>query len=152
MPDRRSVSVRSRRRTASHQHTSKVPKEAPQRAVTISAFQRPPQVGMTCEDVEMGQTCKVCRAWEAYADVGQFPRSDRTPPRGSARLYSRETFMIASRSEKKEDGLRGFEKKSAALSSVLTSRTRDFSLLNLVANEEVPSRDVLGPTVVLRVV
>ena len=31
--------------------------------------------------------------------------------------------MIESRSEKKEDGLRGFEKKSAALSSVLTSLT-----------------------------
>ena len=45
------------------------------------------------------------------------------PPRGSARFYSREMFMIASRSEKKEDGFRGFEKKSAALSSVLTSRT-----------------------------
>ena len=54
----------------------------------------------------MGQTCKVCRAWEAYADVGQFPRSDWTPPRGSERFYSREMFMIESRSEKKEDGLR----------------------------------------------
>ena len=52
----------------------------------------------------MGQTCKVCRAWEAYADVGQFPRSDWTPPRGSERFYSREMFMIESRSEKKEDG------------------------------------------------
>ena len=54
----------------------------------------------------MGQTCKVCRAWEAYADVGQFPRSDRATPRGSERFYSCEMFMIESRSEKKEDGLR----------------------------------------------
>ena len=42
----------------------------------------------------------------AYADVGQFPRSDWTPPRGSERFYSCEMFMIESRSEKKEDGLR----------------------------------------------
>ena len=56
----------------------------------------------------MGQACKVCRAWEAYADVGQFPRarSDRATPRGSERFYSCEMFMIESRSEKKEDGLR----------------------------------------------
>ena len=47
----------------------------------------------------MGQTCKVCRAWEAYADVGQ---SDWTPPRGSERLYSFEMFIIESRRKKKE--------------------------------------------------
>ena len=52
------------------------------------------------------QACKVCRAWEAYADVGQFPRSDRATPRGSERFYSCEMFMIESRSEKKKDGLR----------------------------------------------
>ena len=54
---------------------------------------------------------------------GNSPRSDWTPPRGSERFYSRWMFMIESRSEMKEAGLRGFEKKSAALSSVLTSRT-----------------------------
>ena len=42
---------------------------------------------------------------------GNSPRSDWTPPRGSERFYSCEMFMIESRSEKKEDGLRGFEKK-----------------------------------------
>ena len=51
----------------------------------------------------MGQTCKVCRAWEAYADVGQ---SDWTPPRGSERLYSFEMFIIESRRKKKEDAWR----------------------------------------------
>ena len=38
--------------------------------------------------------------------MGQFPRSDWTPPRGSERFYSCEMFMIESRNEKKEDGLR----------------------------------------------
>ena len=73
---------------------------------------------------------------------------------GQRRFYSCEMFMIESRSEKKEDGLRGFEKKSAALSSVLTSRTvhRDLSLLDLVAHEEVTPRDMFGSTMVLRVV
>ena len=57
----------------------------------------------------MGRACKVCRAWEAYADVGGAipPRSDWTPPiRLDSRFYSCEMFMIESRSEKKEDGLR----------------------------------------------
>ena len=39
-------------------------------------------------------------------------------------------FIIESRSEKKEDGLRGFEKKSAALSSVLTSLTEKLNILS----------------------
>ena len=30
----------------------------------------------------MGQTCKVCRAWEAYADVGQFPPIRLDSPEG----------------------------------------------------------------------
>ena len=34
------------------------------------------------------------------------PRSDWAAPRGSERFYSCEMFMIESRSEKKEDGLR----------------------------------------------
>ena len=44
----------------------------------------------------------------AYADVGSIPapRSDWATPRGSERFYSCEMFMIESRSEKKEDGLR----------------------------------------------
>ena len=58
-----------------------------------------------------------------HADVGQFSPIRLGSPEGSERLYSRWMFIIESRSEKKEDGLRGFEKKSAALSSVFTSRT-----------------------------
>ena len=51
--------------------------------------------------------------------------------------------MIESRSEKKEDGLRGFEKKSAALSSVLTSRTEisPSSTWSSTIHEEVPARE-----------
>ena len=37
---------------------------------------------------------------------GNSPRSDWATPRGSERFYSCEMFMIESRSEKKEDGLR----------------------------------------------
>ena len=43
---------------------------------------------------------KLTRTW------GNSPRSDWTPPRGSERFYSCEMFMIESRNEKKEDGLR----------------------------------------------
>ena len=58
--------------------------------------------------MEMGRACIKSTAWEAYADVGQLPRSDWTPPPEGKRevlLVQDVHDRVPPRSEKKEDGL-----------------------------------------------
>ena len=71
----------------------------------------------------------------------------------AAEGYGAATFMMMLRKRKKALASRGFVKKSAMLSAVLTKGTwLELEGLDHVAHEEMAARDVLGLIMVLRVV